>query len=152
MKRAGTPILVFLFVLLTLGTRSVLARAIDDQIRDVASQLMCPVCEGRTVAESNSQLATQMRDLIRQRLLAGDRPETIIRYFVERYGESALATPPTTGLGVLMWLLPAAGVAAGVAWVRARVRVGTPRAWEDDVAPLSPGDLERLRRGLDEAR
>lgn len=50
----------------------------------VAEQLMCPVCQGRTVADYTSDLAAQMRRLIWERLQAGERPQQIIAYFVER--------------------------------------------------------------------
>jgi len=60
-----TTSISFILVLLTFNT---FADSIDNQIREISYLLMCPVCQGQTVAESNSELATQMRAIIKQKL------------------------------------------------------------------------------------
>ncbi len=102
------------------------ADSLDDRVRAVASRLMCPVCEGRTVADSTSELAAQMRALIRERLARGDSEEEVVRYFVDRYGPSVLAVPPPRGVGVALWALPALVVGAGLTYVVWRFRGGAP--------------------------
>jgi cytochrome c-type biogenesis protein CcmH len=151
-KRGLGAVIVTLFACASVAAQA--ERAIDDRVRDVASQLMCPVCEGRTVAESNSQLAGQMRDLIRQRLLAGDPPNAIVHYFVERYGEGALAAPPARGLGVLVWAVPALCVLLGIVVVVSRVRRRAAPELEDvgTDAPLTPAEADRLAQGLGELK
>ncbi len=96
------------------------AASLDDRVREVASRLMCPVCAGRTVAESTSELAAQMRAIIRERLQRGESPESIVAYFVERYGEGVLAEPPPRGVGVVAWLAPALAVLVGLLYVVVR--------------------------------
>ncbi len=96
------------------------AASLEDRVREVASRLMCPVCAGRTVAESTSELAAQMRAIIRERLQRGESPEAIVAYFVERYGEGILAEPPRRGVGVVVWLAPALAVLIGVLYVVVR--------------------------------
>src|SRR3989337_1824399 len=59
-----TPALIILALL----TSNSIAGNIDNQIREISYLLMCPVCQGQTVAESNSELATQMRAIIKQKL------------------------------------------------------------------------------------
>ena len=54
---------------------------------------MCPVCEGQSVAESNAQLARDMRAVIKTKLLEGNTKEEIMDYFVSSYGETILASP-----------------------------------------------------------
>lgn len=81
-------------------------QTLDDRVREIARELMCPVCEGQTVAESSSELAAQMRALIKERLAQGQTRDEILTYFVSRYGESILAVPPRRGLGLVAWVGP----------------------------------------------
>ncbi|MCS7173544.1 MAG: cytochrome c-type biogenesis protein CcmH [Armatimonadetes bacterium] len=114
-------------VLVLLLTGIAFPESLDDRVREVASRLLCPVCAGRTVAESTSELAAQMRATIREKLERGERPDEILAYFVERYGEGILAEPPRRGLGSLLWLAPALAILGGTAYVVARFRrAGTP--------------------------
>ncbi len=122
--------------LLALAAKPVSAEGLDDRVRAVASRLMCPVCEGRTVAESTSQLAAQMRAVIRERLARGDSEEEVLRYFVDRYGPSALATPPARGLGLALWVVPVLVVSAGAAYLLLRFRGSeAPQGEEEEDAP-----------------
>jgi cytochrome c-type biogenesis protein CcmH len=86
---------------------------IDKESREISYLLMCPVCEGQTVAESNSQLANQMRAIIREKLLEGKSKDEIIAYFVSRYGETILGAPPAKGANWLLWTLPAVALLVG---------------------------------------
>ena len=74
---------------------------------------MCPVCEGQSVAESNAQLARDMRAVIKTKLLEGNTKEEIMDYFVSSYGETILASPPPKGFSVILWLLPVLSVLIG---------------------------------------
>ncbi|MGH2452545.1 MAG: cytochrome c-type biogenesis protein [bacterium] len=88
--------------------------SLDAQARAIASRLRCPVCQNESVADSPSALAVQMRDEIRRRLGQGESPEGITAYFVSRYGQWILLDPPRRGLGWVVWLAPAAVLAAGI--------------------------------------
>ncbi|MGE5443720.1 MAG: cytochrome c-type biogenesis protein CcmH [Ignavibacteriales bacterium] len=85
----------------------------DKEAREISYLLMCPVCEGQTVAESNSQLANQMRAIIREKLQEGKSKDEIIAYFVSRYGETILGAPPAKGVNWLLWTLPALALLVG---------------------------------------
>lgn len=89
----------------------------DSDTFKVADQLQCPVCQGVTVAYSNSGLAQQMRLLIKKKLETGETKEQILQYFVDRYGESILTNPPKSGFTLLVWLLPVAGLLVGAGTV-----------------------------------
>lgn len=89
------------------------ADTLEDQIADIAGELMCPVCEGQSVAESNAQLARDMRAVIKTKLLEGNSREEIIDYFVASYGETILASPPPRGFSAILWLLPILSVLIG---------------------------------------
>lgn len=103
---------------------SALAQTLDERVRAISRQLMCPICEGRTVAESPSELAEQMRALIREKLKQGETPQGIIRYFVGRYGESILAVPPKRGLNLIVWVGPLA-----LLLLATTIAVSTLRRW-----------------------
>lgn len=97
---------------LSLSLSSV-AESIDEQVREISYLLMCPVCQGQTVEESNSQLANDMRAIIRKKLEGGESKEEVIAYFVDRYGETILGAPPAKGTNWVLWLLPALALLAG---------------------------------------
>jgi cytochrome c-type biogenesis protein CcmH len=93
---------------------AVWADSLDDQARAIARELQCPVCENVTVADSNSPLAQQMRDIIRQKLQAGESREQILQYFVDRYGPGILSRPQMSGLGLGAWWMPVVGLIVGM--------------------------------------
>jgi len=84
----------------------------------LASELRCPVCQGNSIQDSPSELAQQMRDLIRDQLRAGKTPDEVRAYFVEKYGEWILLSPRATGLNLIVYLVPLAAVLVGglVVW------------------------------------
>lgn len=80
--------------------------ALETQVREVARELRCPVCQGESVYDSNAEVAVQMKNLIAEKLQAGESKEQIIRYFTDRYGNFMLMKPPAEGVHWLIWLLP----------------------------------------------
>ena len=90
---------------------------LDQRVHDVASQLKCLVCQGESVADSPSMLSLQMRAVIRQQLQAGESEQEVIQYFVSRYGDRILLSPPMQGLNLLAWLVPIALMLGGVVLV-----------------------------------
>ena len=112
MSRAKA-LLVSLALLVALVPLVAHADATDDAVRRIASQLMCPVCEGQTVEDSASGLARDMRTLIRQRVEAGESDQQILDEFVASYGDGILTEPPKRGISLGVWLGPVAGVALG---------------------------------------
>ncbi len=115
------------------------ATTLDDQIRAIAARLRCPVCTNESVADSPSELAAQMRTLIRTKLEQGESPDAIVAYFVSRYGEWILLDPPRRGLGWLLWTAPAAllllGLGIALAFLRRSVRANAAQKREVPTAP-----------------
>lgn len=125
------------------------APTLDDQTYAIAKDLMCPVCSGQTVADSNSQLAGQMRQIIRERLQAGQTREEIIAYFVTQFGEGVMAAPPPHGSGLVLWLSLPVALVAGVLVVRRFVRRGLSRPSLAHVPPpATPDEAEQIEREL----
>lgn len=125
----GVMLPILLCLVAALAAPAVAAPTLEDQVDAIARELMCPVCAGQTVAESNATLAVQMRAEIRRRLLAGQTREQIIAYFVGEFGESVLAAPPKRGVGLALWLGPVAAFAVGLlVMVRYLRRITRPRS------------------------
>ncbi len=85
-------------------------------------QLACPVCEGQSVADSNSPQSRAIRDDIPRRIAAGQTDAEIRAYYVSRYTEKILETPSNSGLGIVAWGLPALAVILGAVSIFVAVR------------------------------
>jgi cytochrome c-type biogenesis protein CcmH len=124
----------------------------ETEVQAIASQLRCVVCQNLSVADSPSDMARQMRDLIRERLAAGDTPREVEAYFVQRYGEWVLLAPPARGLNIVLWLAPFGAVALGLAVVLTLARRWRrrPATLEPAAAPsVSARDRERIAAELE---
>jgi cytochrome c-type biogenesis protein CcmH len=112
----------------------------DEAVRRVASQLRCVVCQNLSVADSPSEMARQMREVVRERLAQGESEEQVIRYFEERYGPWVRLSPG----GWLVWVLPFAGLFLGLGVVLLVTLRWTRRAREAQAA-LTEEERERVR-------
>ena len=88
----------------------------------VASTLRCPVCQGESIQDSPAELAKQMRQIVKERLRAGETPEQVQAYFMGRYGEWILLQPRKTGLNLLLYAWPVVLVLGGLAFVAMLVK------------------------------
>ena len=91
------------------------AKALMETIR-------CLVCQGQSIADSNAELAGDMRSLIRQRIAAGESPEAIRGWLVERYGDWVTYEPPLDGKTWALWVAPIVLLAAGALLARNSLR------------------------------
>jgi len=102
-----------LFLLIFPLSLQVLSESIEKSVSDISEELMCPVCRGQTVAESNSPLANDFREIIRKKVESGESKEEILNYFIGRYGESVLASPPAKGIRLIVWITPLLAILIG---------------------------------------
>ena len=134
------------------GAATAPAAVSEAEVQAIASQLRCVVCQNLSVADSPSDMARQMRDLIRERLAAGDTPREVEAYFVQRYGEWVLLAPPARGLNLLLWLAPFGAVAGGLLLVLRLARRWRRRpaaAGPAGVPSVDPRDRERIAAELE---
>lgn len=111
MRFVKKPLLILLICLSSVPSVS---ETVDhDRVYEIANRLMCPVCRGQTVAHSNSDLAKDMREIIKKKLAKGESEKQILSYFSNRYGDSVLASPPKKGVNLLLWLLPVISLGVG---------------------------------------
>ena len=85
-----------------------------DRVERLAARLRCPVCQSVSVADSPSETARAMRATIERMVAEGRSNQQIIAWFEARYGPWILLDPPASGRTRLLWVLPAAGLVAGV--------------------------------------
>lgn len=81
-----------------------------DRVSAIASSVRCPTCNGQSALESDAVAAGSIRTDIARRVAAGEGDDEIRAYYVSRFGESILLTPPRSGLAGLVWALPVAGL------------------------------------------
>ena len=98
----------------------------------VAGELRCLVCQNETLADSQADLAVDLRQQIRQRLQRGESPAAIDDFMVARYGEFVRYRPAFSATTALLWVGPfvllAIALGALVAQVRGRRRQANPAA------------------------
>src|SRR5262249_42348968 len=114
---ADLMLLRFLLILYLLPLNSLLAADavdIDEQTRSIAQELRCVVCQNLSVADSPSEMAQQMRGVIREQLQAGKTSQEVKDFFVSKYGEWVLLSPTTKGFSLLLWALPFAVLVLGL--------------------------------------
>lgn len=99
---------------------------LEARYQALTSELRCPVCQNEPIATSQAQIAGALRDIVRQRLLAGESNQQIKQYMISRYGLFAIYKPPLEGGTYLLWFGPfillAIGIAVAVMAVRRRRR------------------------------
>ena len=118
------------------------AAAPQFSLDEIETELMCPTC-GTRLDLSQAPAANQIRDFVRARQAQGWTKQQVKDALVLEYGESVLASPPASGIGIAAWLLPAGAVALAVLAVggvalaarrRSREAEGTaPAALDDDL-------------------
>lgn len=91
------------------------ARNTEERTTDLAEGIKCPTCRSQSVAESEAPIAREIRAEIAQRIEAGESDDQIRDFFVSRYGQEVLLTPPASGVAGLVWVIPVVAVVlAGV--------------------------------------
>jgi cytochrome c-type biogenesis protein CcmH len=86
-------------------------------------ELRCLVCQGQSIADSDAELAGDMRDLVRRRIAAGEKPSQIRRWLVERYGTWISYRPTAEPAAWPLWLAPFTLLLIGAFLIRRRIRL-----------------------------
>ncbi len=79
-------------------------KILEERARIISSDLRCLVCQNENIDSSNSDLAKDLRLLVRERLLVGDTNKQVKNFIVERYGEYVLLNPTFSGSSILLWI------------------------------------------------
>jgi cytochrome c-type biogenesis protein CcmH len=94
----------------------------EAEAKALMETLRCLVCQGQSIADSDADLAGDMRSLVRQRIKAGEKPEAIRAWLIERYGEWVSYSPPLEPLTWPLWAAPIVLLLAGLWLARGRFR------------------------------
>jgi len=97
-------------------------RAQEAKAKALMETIRCLVCQGQSIADSDAELAGDMRSMIRTRIEAGEKPEAIRRWLIERYGDWVSYKPPLDALTWPLYALPVAFLAFGLWIVSGRLK------------------------------
>ncbi|HUK55375.1 MAG TPA: cytochrome c-type biogenesis protein [Nitrospiria bacterium] len=154
MKKAPIAFILPMLLLLSSPLPAVLGATVEEQqidlqVRDIAKTLRCTICQNESIWESQAELAQQMRDLIKEKLLEGDSPDQIRAYFLSRYGDYILLTPRKSGLNWILWAGPFVLLGIGGIFLYrtvARWVAQTAAVKHEDPPPID----DRLRKRIEE--
>ncbi|MSR07710.1 MAG: cytochrome c-type biogenesis protein CcmH [Gemmatimonadetes bacterium] len=121
--------------------------ALEARVREIAATIRCPVCLNLSIADSPSELARDMRDVIREHLKRGETEAQVKAFFEARYGEWVDMKPKAHGFNLLVWLLPGVLVLAGGGLIVLLVRrwIGNSAATATAASAGTPSDEDRHR-------
>jgi cytochrome c-type biogenesis protein CcmH len=117
----------------------------EARYRGLIAELRCLVCQNQSLAESDADLARDLRDETYEMLRAGKTDQEIVDFMVGRYGDFVLYRPPVRTTTALLWFGPALLVAAGAVLMLVQVR---RKARQPEAADLSVEDEHRARELL----
>ena len=106
----------------------------EARARALESEIRCVQCENEPIAQSTADIAADMRELVRERIAAGDSDEEIRAFFRQRYGDFVLFRPPWDARTWALWLAPLFLLGVGLAALLSMRR---------EAAPLDPEEGER---------
>ena len=94
----------------------------EAQAQALMETIRCLVCQGESIADSNAELAGDMRAMVRERIAAGEKPAAIRAWLVRRYGSWVSYEPPFDRFTGLLWAAPLLFVATGLIVARTSFR------------------------------
>lgn len=94
----------------------------EAKARELMLTIRCIVCQGQSIADSDAELAGDMRSLVRTRIAKGETPDQIKQWLIDRYGSFITYEPPLEPITWPLWLAPLLLLGAGVMLARGRFR------------------------------
>ncbi len=94
----------------------------EQQARALMETIRCLVCQGQSIADSDAEMAGDMRSLIRERIQKGERPEAIRSWLIQRYGDWVTYEPPLSVTTIFLWGLPVLLLMLGGGLALGRIR------------------------------
>ena len=95
---------------------------LEKRVNRVSEELRCLVCQNQTLADSNADLAVDLKNQVREKLKQGMSEREILDYMVARYGDFVLYRPPVKGTTLVLWFGPALLLVAGLAALFVRLK------------------------------
>ncbi|MGJ0516789.1 MAG: cytochrome c-type biogenesis protein [Methylomicrobium sp.] len=118
----------------------------QEAYESLTSELRCLVCQNQTIADSNADLAADLRRQVYEMLQRGQSKEDVVKFMTERYGDFVLYNPPFKSKTLLLWFGPVLFFLIGVIFVTLLIRRKQTRPPQ----ALSEEQRQKIRRLLDE--
>jgi cytochrome c-type biogenesis protein CcmH/NrfF len=141
----------YLFLLIFLASGVAFSQAPQDaalekRVQRLAEELRCLVCQNQSLADSNADLAVDLKNQVREKLKQGASEKDVINFMTERYGDFVLYRPPMKATTILLWFGPALLLIGGLIALFMRLRRRAATAAEP---ALSAGERARAAALLD---
>jgi cytochrome c-type biogenesis protein CcmH len=94
----------------------------EAEAKALMNTLRCLVCQGQSIADSDAEMAGDMRALVRERIDRGEKPEAIRAWLIERYGSYVSYDPPLDAATLPLWIAPLVLLAVGILLARSSIR------------------------------
>ena len=134
------------FLLLLIAGLASAQLELEPRVFEIAAKLRCPVCTSESVAQSASETSVRMREIIAEKIQAGESEAQILTYFQARYGDWILLEPPRRGLYLVVWIFPALTVMLLLGGLAYYLRRWTRRGQQPLEA--NPTYVDRVRRDV----
>ncbi len=156
------PVVILALIGFVMTTPALLAQTpTPNEINEVARDLWCPLCNGVRLDNCDLQACIQMREVISEKLMAGESKEQIKAYFVTQYGDVVLGQPSREGFNLVAWAFPILAAVVGLGWLaylvttwRKRQAASVRSVPTTSVPPSTSEDddyLKRVERDLKQA-
>jgi cytochrome c-type biogenesis protein CcmH len=116
--------------------------ALEKRVMAIAEELRCLVCQNQTIADSDADLAVDLRNQVREKLAQGMPDREVVNFMVQRYGDFVLYRPPVKTTTWLLWFGPFLLLVGALVFLALKVK---RRGQLEPAVPLSEADMQRAR-------
>ena len=120
----------------------------EARVQELGKQIRCPICQGLSINESSTDFARSMVNELKDRVKQGQTDQTILDYFVSKYGRVVLLEPPKSGTDLIVWGAPLVILFAGAIGLFSYLR----RASTQTMPEIRSASLEKVRQQLEESK
>ena len=149
------PLLFIVLLVISINSHAVDSRQLSDpkqqeSYETLTKELRCLVCQNQTIADSNAELASDLRRQVYEMLQQGKSEQDIISYMTDRYGEFVLYKPPFAGKTSLLWIAPVLFLLMGLITVFFVIRRKRATAQLNvDTLDITPEKQKKIRSLLE---
>jgi cytochrome c-type biogenesis protein CcmH len=119
---------------------------LEKRVARLAAELRCLVCQNQSLADSNADLAVDLRNQVREMLRAGRSDDEVRSFMVQRYGDFVLYKPPLKATTVLLWVGPFVLLVLAAAMLWTTLRRRSARIVERELTPEERAQAQALLR------
>ena len=114
----------------------------ESRYQGLIEDIRCPVCQGQSIGDSNSSLAKDLREQVRQMILSNKSDKDIYQFMVNRYGDFVVFKPPINWKTYLLWFAPLVFLVFCFIYL-----IRSTRA-KNEILADSPVDIEKAKKLL----